>query len=446
MKHKYLLSIMLFISLLNIATQFTTNKVYAARYAIVSQKNYKIKPYHIKNPCKNMIIWNRDHTKKKGNLKGFTDSTLYVNGKITLKHGTEKDNYYKISGDSLAQPAYVWQGYLARGMSNRPIWLFDPKNPAIDKSINELNNKINNSLIKLFPGTVRNKQVQLAADLYGRMPYDVTSFDNIKPYTYVEKDLLDKDNNNIVRLVNNEKFTGPDNQLLSFEKKQINQELVKQGKNFTDFSNYLIGGYVTPKTNKKNYGKSVIYLLPTNAKLPIQPRVYFDPKTVEYPYCISGSLIDQKLIKLFPKTIKNKQVQLAADLEFGYSGYNTDDADDEDEQGHADIVSDILGFKNPDDKKLIEFSDISSYKGAINSAKDRKKIFKSEKELIKKDLKKMHKTFTDFENYRIGASSVFDEDDPESHSFEFYIYLIPNKKQLPHIGKYTFNINQVSIN
>ncbi|MDF7638003.1 hypothetical protein PT285_00935 [Lactobacillus sp. ESL0791] len=333
--------------------------------------------------------------------------------------------------------------------ANRSKRFFDPQHPDINKSAADINTKINSSVSKLFPNTNKNKQVQLAADLYSEKPYyDGITDNGNKTYTYTEPDLLGASNDqNIIKLVNDQKYSGKAKQLLNFEKKQITKELAKQGKKFTDFSNYQIGSYVVPKTNKKNYGKAVIYLLPPKATLPDQQFVYFDPVQTKLFYCISSSAVNTELnndvTRLFPKTIKNKQVQLATNLEFGNSSYTTGNNNDEDDEGHLDIINDLLGIKKPNDKNLVEIFASDFYKGDIKTDSTKSELFNSIQQALTKELAKKHKSFTDFNNYKIGASVTLD---PDSNRFYLYMYLVSPKKKLPKISKYTFSVDDVPIN
>lgn len=392
--------------------------VQAATYHVVKQKNYaKNKPYHAKDPDKSVKIWNKKHTKPISNLQNYPHTTWYASASVTMKHDSTKAIYYKVKSGNKRHSGYVWHGYLTKGKyaaTSTPTTsvLFNPLNPEYGIHTKNIDNNLNNSVISLFPNTIHDKQTQLAADLF--------------------------DNNIIgtescVSIIVNAKYNNHDN-FKDFIYKQLQKELAKNNKAFTGFNGFKIGAYVNPKSKK------TIVMLKSPGSIPTKlSTVFYDPKN--YSGVVSSDYIDTErnnaLINLFPGTVKNDQVQLAANLYQSYFDVSADYP-----EHYDDICKDILG-KNYKKKVVFVRSMLGWKSPTYRKGKSDEEIYEAAKKEIAKDLKRQHKKFNDFKGYKIGA--YFCPSTEENNYGVTEIVLVPPTVKLPNIGKYTFTVDDVPL-
>ncbi|WEV40969.1 hypothetical protein [Lactobacillus sp. ESL0681] len=155
-----------------------------------------------------------------------------------------------------------------------PTVFYDPKNYAGVTSSEYIDTKRNDELISLFPGTIKNDQVQLADNLY--QSYFDVSADYPERYDDICKDILGKNYKKKVVFVRSmlgwkdSTYTEgkSDEEIYEAAKKEIAKDLKRQHKNFDDFKGYKIGAYFCPSTEENNYGVTQIILVPPTVKLP----------------------------------------------------------------------------------------------------------------------------------------------------------------------------------
>lgn len=112
-----------------------TPTVSASTYHTVSSTSIKKTPYHKKSSTG--AVYNASHTKKVANLKTYPYTTWYATAKVTLKHGSSKALYYKVTNGSGNVSGIVWHKYLKSGTS--PFGLKYAKS-AVALDVNTNNN------------------------------------------------------------------------------------------------------------------------------------------------------------------------------------------------------------------------------------------------------------------------------------------------------------------
>lgn len=112
-----------------------TPTVSASTYHTVSSTSIKKAPYHKKSSTG--AVYNASHTKKVANLKTYPYTTWYATAKVTLKHGSSKALYYKVTNGSGNVSGIVWHKYLKSGTS--PFGLKYAKS-AVALDVNTNNN------------------------------------------------------------------------------------------------------------------------------------------------------------------------------------------------------------------------------------------------------------------------------------------------------------------
>ncbi|WP_225363912.1 hypothetical protein [Levilactobacillus brevis] len=134
--------------------------------------------------------------------------------------------------------------------------LTDPFGAAM--STYNVDDNLNKQLLDLFPGTIPDEPLQLAADFIfanaGANPDD---------YTGVIEELVGAENEPSVFRLSSDKRIQKNQNFLSFQRNSLKEELATKHKKFTGFKGYRIGAYAFPKHDKR-YGKSMILLLPSN--------------------------------------------------------------------------------------------------------------------------------------------------------------------------------------
>ncbi|WEV39607.1 hypothetical protein [Lactobacillus sp. ESL0681] len=422
---------------------------HAATYKIIKQSsNHPHGRYRTKNPKVSAPIWNKKHTKKLNNLKSQESKNWYVSDSVKFKHGNKKSTFYKISNDDNTISGYVWRGYLTEGaMVPKQFCLSGDTVPIPEKCVDE---KVNQKITQLFSEVIPDKQAQLAANLQAtRAQLHVGSPEDIAKEEELTE--LGEDNLKLITKINVEKpYTGTSDNLLTFEKEQISKELQKQGKTLNSFKGYRIGAYVFPKIKDKFtgvtgdfYGKAVIYLIPPEVQLPRQNTMFYDPIDSNWGTgdAINSTKIDKnlnnKLISLFPKTNRNLQVQVAADLSYPDTIPDPDDSEGPDY--HNKTLKDLLGKKG---YKSAIVLDTYINSGDYND----EEIYSITKNKLKVALKKKHKKFADFKGYRIGAYICPIHDDHVDKYGETEVILVPPKVRLPNVGNLTFGLDDVKLN
>lgn len=419
----------------------STTQVHAAKYHWIRNYSYSARPYHAKNPQANVAVWNWNHTHKLYNLVNFPHTTWYATSSVTMRHGSTKAVYYKVTSDNKKYTGYIWRGFLTNGtyidqddtddginVHDPAEKYYDPVLPLMHTEKKYINSSLNNQLSALFTGAEPDKQVQLAADLANKNGDHLST-----SLPSLQNDILGAENSaNIIRIVNNTKYEGTAAGLLQFEKEQISQQLAAQGKTISDFTNYKVGSYVYP-SNNKNYGRFIVFLIPKDAALPKLGDVYYDP--IDTGNAIYANLIDNDLnnqiANLFPGTIKDSQVQFGANL-----------ASVVFQQGDSTNVRDyvldhIVGKGNHDNY----FESHERYTGSSDG------LIAFEKEKLRYELALRGKTFSDFKGYKIGAYVVpQNKNELENRDYgEALVVLVPPKAKLPAIPpKHTFSVNDVN--
>ncbi|CAM3123595.1 hypothetical protein SAMN04487792_0221 [Lactobacillus bombicola] len=148
---------------------------------------------------------------------------------------------------------------------------YDPIDTGIAIPANLIDNNLNNQIADLFPGTIKDSQVQFGANLasVAFQEGDATS-----ERDYVLDHIVGKGNHdNYFESV--ERYTGSPDGLVEFEKEQLKYKLALRGKTFSDFKGYKIGAYVVPQSKNefesRQYGEVLVVLVPPKAKLPAVP-------------------------------------------------------------------------------------------------------------------------------------------------------------------------------
>lgn len=425
------------------------NQVQAAKYYRVKQRNYSSRPYHAKDASQSAKIWNIGHTRAIGDLTDYSNTTWYANASVTMKHGAKKAIYYQVRSDDGKTTGYIWRGYLASGKYNNVTdikdsnqYLFDSIDPQFFINSGYLDQNLNDQVAKLFPKTVQDKQVQLAAEVAAMPYFEQNSKVNqqVGASSTVINDLLGQKNAaDIITVINNQTYQGTDQGLILFVKQQLEAELTKQNKQFTDFAGYRIGAYVLPKTNKDknmaanavkaNYGKTLVYLVPPKAELPKLPeKVYYsNPATAVNSTQVNQTLNDE-LVKLFPGTNKNNNLQILASL-----GPCSFDPEQDGMDSYHDLLDGVFGEKNK--QKVFMVTNVSHNK-THGSTQD---VIKTAKEQLTEQLAETKKHYDDFKGYQIGAYIDVNPSSPTYGAYNILIKPANMKMDMKQISSFSFN-------
>lgn len=126
-------------------------------------------------------------------------------------------------------------------------------------------------------------------------------------------------------------------------------------------------------TVKTNYGKTLVYLIPLKAELPKLPeRVYYSEPATAVSSTQVNQTLNNELVKLFPGTNKNNNLQILASL--GPASFEPDQVDMD---SYHDLLDGVFGEKNKE--KVFMVTNVAHSK-AQGSAED---VVKSVKEQIK---------------------------------------------------------------
>jgi len=174
-----------------------------------------------------------------------------------MKSPKNSGTYLQVTNGSGKAKGYVWTGYMKKGVNpaNPQGTITDPFGASM--STYNVDDKLNQQLISLFPGSVPDKALQAAANFF--FMYIGGQGDN---YTSVIEKAVGWENEpSVTRFVPSVSLKKSDN-FIVLEKSQLKDRLSKQNKRFTDFKGYRIGAYAFPK-HSKNYGTSMILLMPS---------------------------------------------------------------------------------------------------------------------------------------------------------------------------------------
>ncbi|WP_125581068.1 D-alanyl-D-alanine carboxypeptidase [Levilactobacillus cerevisiae] len=213
--------------------------------------------YYAKS-AKSGYLWDKTHTKRQHNLKNYPKTTWYATGKYTMKSKKNSGVYLQVKNGSGKAKGYVWSGYMKKGVNpaNPQGTITDPYGASM--SVYNVDDKLNKQLISLFPGTIPDKSLQAAANFF--FMYIGGQGDN---YTSViEKEVGWENEPSVTRFGSSISLKKSDN-FIVLEKEQVKKQLSERNKNFLDFKGYRIGAYAFPK-HSKNYGASIILLMPSN--------------------------------------------------------------------------------------------------------------------------------------------------------------------------------------
>lgn len=423
---------------LALATSLSIQPVQAkSTYKIVKTVSYPAKPYHTHTTYKKAAVWNKKHTKRLNYLKNYPHTTWYALATLTMKHGSKHSIFYKVQSGNKKHSGYVWRGYLEAGNYKfKPgNQVYDPLRPNTFKETQLIDTKLNKQIADLFPGTIRDNQMQLAADMYNIKADVYNNHENATAST----DILGENNfQDLITLITNQRYSGNPKGLMNFVREQLATELDKQGRTFTDFKDYKIGAYIYPKNSKKDYGKTVVYLLPKAAVLPKLPPVYYYDGTGVWSSQIN-EFANNQIISWFPGTKKNKQVQFSASLAYSYLDVDSYDEDLIDIFGNNSNIIKLQTFVSSEDTSSNQF------------IKDEKAALQKELRDYAKSTKTSKTKLTDFKGYKIGAYVVQDNFKPRIDSNYLprpgyvTVLLVPPTVKLPKIDNYIFDMDHINL-
>lgn len=230
----------------------------AATYQVKKLMGFRHPTSYYAKSAKSGYLWNKSHTKRLHNLKNYPKTTWYATAKYSMKSVRNSGTYLKVINGTGKAEGYVWTGYLKKGVNpaNPNGTLTDPFGAAM--STYNVDDNLNKQLVALFPGTIPDEPLQLAADFIfanaGANPDD---------YTSVIEELVGAENEPSVFRLSSDKRIQKNQNFLSFQRNSLKEELVTKHKKFTSFKGYRIGAYAFPKHDKR-YGESMILLLPSN--------------------------------------------------------------------------------------------------------------------------------------------------------------------------------------
>lgn len=277
--------------------------------------------------------------------------------------------------------------------------------------------------------------MQLAADMYNIKADVYNNHENATAST----DILGENNfQDLITLITNQRYSGNPKGLMNFVREQLATELDKQGRTFTDFKDYKIGAYIYPKNSKKDYGKTVVYLLPKAAVLPKLPPVYYYDGTGVWSSQIN-EFSNNQIISWFPGTKKNKQVQFSASLAYSYLDVDSYDEDLIDIFGNNSNIIKLQTFVSSEDTSSNQF------------IKDEKAALQKELRDYAKSTKTSKTKLTDFKGYKIGAYVVQDNFKPRIDSNYLprpgyvTVLLVPPTVKLPKIDNYIFDMDHINL-
>ena len=255
---KILVSSLLVGAIIGGITSLNLTSAHAAAYKVSKITAMGPTSYYAKS-AKSGYLWNKAHTKRQHNLKNYPKTTWYATGKYTMKSKKNSGVYLQVKNGSGKAKGYVWSGYMKKGVNpaNPQGTITDPYGASM--SVYNVDDKLNKQLISLFPGTIPDKTLQSAANF--SFIYFGGQGDS---YTDVIAEMVGGYENepSVTRFGSSVSLKKSDN-FIALEKSQLKDRLSKQNKKFADFKGYHIGAYAFPKHNK-NYGTSIILLMPSN--------------------------------------------------------------------------------------------------------------------------------------------------------------------------------------
>lgn len=234
----------------------SSTRAHASTYK-VSKISYMAPTAYYAKSSKSGFLWDKKHTKHQHNLKNYPKTTWYATGKYSMKSAKNSGIYLQVSNGNGKAKGYVWTGYLKKGINpaNLQGTLTDPYGASM--STYNVDKSLNKQLIDLFPGTVPDKTLQLTAN------YIFMYLGRGDNYTSVIEDMVGIENQPSVMMVGSNVALEKSGNFIALEKKELKKTLSTKGKRLTDFKGYRIGAYAFPK-HDKNYGKSLILLMPQN--------------------------------------------------------------------------------------------------------------------------------------------------------------------------------------
>lgn len=229
---------------------------HASTYQVSKISRMAPTAYYAKS-AKSGYLWDKKHTKRLHNLKNYPKTTWYATGKCSMKSTKNSGVYLQVANGNGKAKGYIWTGYLKKGVN--PAYpqgtLTNPFGAAM--STYNVDNKLNKQLVSLFPGTITDNNLQLAADFsYIRMPGDNGDF-----YSEVLEQMIGPSEQTSFITFNTEVKMSKSDNFVKVQKKALAKKLSTEGKTFNSFKGYHIGAYAYPKHDKR-YGSTKIVLLP----------------------------------------------------------------------------------------------------------------------------------------------------------------------------------------
>jgi len=210
--------------------------------------------YYAKS-SKSGYLWNKAHTKRQHNLKNYPKTTWYATGKYTMKSAKNSGIYLQVANGSGKAKGYVWTGYMKKGVN--PAYpqgtIVGPT--GVSMSTFNVDKKLNQQLLSLFPGSIQDKTLQKLANLnyiYHNISDGFYDYGNL---------MLGDDIDSEIGLSSRTLIKDKSTDFKTFEQNQIIAILKERGKTVSDFKNYRIGAYAFPK-HSKYYGEFSIVILP----------------------------------------------------------------------------------------------------------------------------------------------------------------------------------------
>lgn len=232
----------------------------AATYQVKKLMGFRQPTSYYAKSAKSGYLWNKSHTKRLHNLKNYPKTTWYATAKYSMKSVRNSGTYLKVTNGTGKAEGYVWTGYLKKGVNpaNPNGTLTDSSGAAM--STYNIDDNLNKQLLDLFPGTIPDEPLQLAADFI--FAY-LGAYPHPDDYTGVIAEMVGDENEPFVIRLSSDKRLQKNQSFSSFQRNSLKEELATKHKKFTSFKGYRIGAYAFPKHDKR-YGKSMILLLPSN--------------------------------------------------------------------------------------------------------------------------------------------------------------------------------------
>ncbi|WP_282801411.1 hypothetical protein [Secundilactobacillus kimchicus] len=257
----------------------------AKGFTWLKTKDYSANPplYAANTPGQSVTMWNWNHTKKLHNLRNYPRTQWSVVQSVKMYNpkkmrGNKTGIYYKlVKGNKYG---YVHRNFVNRVTQNSGTGTVTPS----PKPSNDLNNlpkvdpklideKLNQELISLFPGAVRDTKLQKLAEQWAVMPGLTSTPGNTSPFTQKLIDNLGNKKESSMQMfwadahpagwaggsaLENNLYSGK----ITFS--QYIDSYAKSVKFDTSkFAGWSIGAYAYPDTNN-NYSSFVVLLLPNN--------------------------------------------------------------------------------------------------------------------------------------------------------------------------------------